>query len=266
MVDVENKTPVVHSKGLGESLKTKISAQPKRLSLNHFWGTRNNGTFVWLDRITVNTLAPLLAYAGYVLRLTPNHLSIASGLCAAVAFIASLVLPSDQPNSSIILLYLFVQLSYAFDCADGLFARVAKAETNFGEFLDKSIDAATGMLCFGAVFGYMFRHYSAIEEDGLANLILIFGFLFIVARSSRHFALDKFGHMFHLASEPNGARRGLIGHTLLSLMDAQASAMGILLFLLTPLGALGFYACQTLILSTVYLRYFRRAYLHDKTV
>jgi len=265
MVNVDNEAPAAHAKSLGEGQKAKTSAQPKQLALRQFWKARNNETFVWLDRFTVNAFAPLLAYAGYVLRVTPNHLSLASGFCAVVAFIAGLFLPSDQPNSSIILLYLLVQLSYAFDCADGLFARVSNAETNFGEFLDKSIDAATGMLCFGAVFGYMFRYYSAIEQDGLANLVLIFGFLFIVARSSRHFALNKFGHMFHHVDEQYGKSRLLTGHLLLSFMDAQASAMGILLFLLTPVGALGFYACQTLILSAVYLRYFRRAYLHDKT-
>jgi hypothetical protein len=94
----------------------------------------------------------------------------------------------------------------------------------------------------------------------MANLVLVVGFLFIVARSSRHFALNKFSHMFHPADEPNSAGRRLIPQILLSFMDAQASAMGILLFLLTPAGALAFYGCQTLVLSAVYLRYFRRAY------
>ncbi len=236
----------------------------KNLTFFDFWEKRNDGVEVWIDKATVNNFAVVLAYSGYLLRVTPNHLSFASALCAVMAFVAGLFLPVGQPNSSIILVYLLAQLSYAFDCADGLFARVSDAETNFGEFLDKSIDAATGMLCFGAVFGYLFRHYSALGQSGLASLVLVLGFLFIVARSSRFFALHKFNHMFHNVDEPINTSRLFSRHMLLSLMDAQASAMGILLFLLTPWGGLGFYVCQTLILSAVYLRYFRRAYLHDK--
>ena len=230
-----------------------------------FWEKRNDGVEVWLDKVTVNNFAVVLAYSGYLLRVTPNHLSLASALCAVMAFAAGLVLPVGQLNSSIILIYLLAQLSYAFDCADGLFARVSDAETDFGEFLDKSIDAATGMLCFGAVFGYLFRHYSALGESGLSSLVLVLGFLFIVARSSRFFAVNKFHHMFRNVEEPSNTSRLFGRHILLSLMDAQASTMGMLSFLLTLWGGLGFYVCQTLILSAVYLRYFRRAYLHDKT-
>lgn len=261
----EQQGAASRTKDADEAPKAKPSGGPSRLALRQFWERRNSETYVWLDRLTVNNFAPILAYAGHVLRVTPNHLSAASAICAVAALIAGFLLPADQPSFSIILLYLLVQLSYAFDCADGLLARVSGGETDFGEFLDKSIDAATGMLCFGAVFGYMFGSYETLGQDGMANLVLVVGFLFIVARSSRHFALNKFSHMFHQADEPNGAGRRLIPHILLSFMDAQASAMGILLFLLTPAGALAFYACQTLVLSAVYLRYFRRAYVLDTT-
>ena len=237
----------------------------KRFTLYNYWEKRNDAEDVWLDKATVNTLAVVLAYAGYLLRVTPNHLSLATAFCAVMAFVASVLLPVNQPHSSIIVLYLMAQLSYAFDCADGLFARVTDQETDFGEFLDKSIDAAAGMLCFGALFGYLFRYYSAVGQSGVASLVLVVGFLFIVARSSRYFALHKYQHMFRKIDEKFDTDLLKYRHILLSLMDFQASTMGMLLFLLTPWIGLGFYGCQTLILSAVYLRYFRRANLHDKT-
>jgi hypothetical protein len=127
------------TKDADEAPKAKPSGGPSPLALHQFWERRNSETYVWLDRLTVNNFAPLLAYAGHVLRVTPNHLSAASAICAVAALIAGFLLPADQPNFSIILLYLMVQLSYAFDCADGLLARVSGAESDFGEFLDKAL-------------------------------------------------------------------------------------------------------------------------------
>ena len=117
----------------------------KELGFGHFWRYRNSGDPVWLDRYTVNNVAIILAYLSYQIGATPNRLSLASGLSGILVFAVSLRLPTESPALSILTIYLLAQVSYAFDCADGQLARAIGKETEFGEFLDKSIDTASGM-------------------------------------------------------------------------------------------------------------------------
>ena len=85
----------------------------------------------------------------------PNQVSFASGVTAFVAFLLGISLPPDQVLVPILLIYGTSQLSYVFDCADGLLARVTGAMSEFGDFFDKSIDIAAFTLLFGGFFAYL---------------------------------------------------------------------------------------------------------------
>ncbi len=236
----------------------------KELGFGHFWRYRNSGDPVWLDRYTVNNAAVILAYLSYQIGATPNRLSLASGLSGILVFAVSLWLPTESPALSILTIYLLAQVSYAFDCADGQLARAIGKETEFGEFLDKSIDTASNTLCFGALFAYLYRLYSTIEQTMLVNFILFVGFLFILVRTSRFFALHKYRHMFNAKDRPSCLKRRLGAKLTISFMDHQASLFAILAFLYSSYLGLSLFICQTIVLGVVYLRYFIRAYSVDR--
>ncbi len=89
-----------------------------------------------------------LAYLAYVLRLTPNFVSILSFLVGiAAAVMAGLI--EDVWYGGLVLL-VGTQLAYILDCADGVLARGTGSTTAFGAILDKTLDGIA-MLCIPGI-------------------------------------------------------------------------------------------------------------------
>lgn len=224
-----------------------------------FWKKRNFATSVVLDRVTVNNASILVAFASYKVGVTPNQLSIASGLSALFAFSVALFLPTDQMILSVVIIFLLSQLSYIFDCADGQLARATDTVSDFGEFLDKGIDVVSSFLSFGAFFVYAYRHFEYVGLTTWADTCLLVGFTFLTARISRFAVLEMFKRSppeTHLVSRSD---QSPIRVLLISLMDHQCSLFNMLLFLLWPAACLSIFVVQAMILGAVYVRYFLRA-------
>ena len=95
-------------------------------------------------------------------------------------------------------------------------------------------------------------------------MALLLGFLFILIRTSRFFTLQTFKHTFAEAAQPSKSEQGLLQRLLISFMDTQSSLFGMLLFLLSPALAFGFFLTQALVLALAYVRYFLRAIPTDE--
>ena len=236
----------------------------RKLEFLDFWKQRNVGDSVWIDKYTANNLSIIIAYRSYLLNIGPNHLSCLSGSFSIFAFIFALLLPADNINFSVFIIYAMAQFSYLLDCADGQLARTSGQESDFGAFLDHGIDIVSAFFQFGALFCYLFRYFSAIGDVSLAELSLLIGFLFLSARSSRFFSMQYFIHMFSYMERKNRGQQSVVEHVLSSFMDHQMSLIGMFVFLISPLLGFAFFASQTVIITAIYLRYFYRAYGIDR--
>jgi len=233
-----------------------------RLSFSTLWNRRNLEESVFLDRITANNASVLIAFVAYKLGVTPNQLSVASGISSLFAFCAAVSLPPDQIIPSVVTIFLLSQVSYLFDCADGQLARATGRETDFGDFLDKGIDIATSFLSFGAFFAYAYKHLKHLDYVELSEYFLLIGFLFVCARTSRFFVWQKFMMLLPQVYHSSKIKDNAIISLLKSFMDHQFSLFNMLVFLLSPLACLCIFAGQAVILSTVYINYFRRAWIN----
>ncbi len=241
-------------------LTLRYAAAKHRRKLLHFWRQRNAGEPVLLDQYSVNNVSFAVAWLGHVLNITPNQLSVLSGLFSLVAFAAALWLPAAELAPSLFWIFALAQLAYLLDCADGQLARATGQESAFGAFLDKGIDIAGSILVFGGFFAFLYRHFAAAGETDSAELSLAIGFLFLLARSSRFLAWQKFDHVYRDRESRIRKAPGLVHHVVVSLMEHQMSLLGIILFLAAPVAGFLLFAGQAVILAGAYVRYFVRAW------
>ena len=163
---------------------------------------------------------------------------------------------------SILVIWGLAQASYLLDCADGLLARATGTETRFGEILDHTLDIVSYAFGLAAFFVYVYRGALAKDEDGLAHAALTVGFIFVVARSARYFAWQKWGS----AHRPPAQYPWHIEMVLKALMEFQVSMLGVLAFLLSPVAGLLIFAIQTMLHTAAYIRYIvRREPTNPKT-
>lgn len=229
------------------------------LNFGRFWACRHDCVTLFIDRKISYNLAAPVAYGSARARLTPNQVSLASGVTAFVAFLLGISLPPDQVLVPILLIYGTSQLSYVFDCADGHLARVTGTMSKFGDFFDKSIDIAAFTLLFGGYFAYLCRYFMAAGDPEGAARWLFLGFFFLLARTSR-FAVWQRLEAEHGAEDAERATGdGWIVVVLKNFMEMQVSLFGMLLFPFAPALAYGLFAMQTVVLAAVYARYFIRA-------
>jgi len=231
-----------------------------RFSFSTFWNQRNLGDSLFLDRITANNASVLNAFVAYKLGVTPNQLSVATGISSLFAFCAAVTLPPDQTVPSVVTIYLLSQLSYLFDCADGQLARATERTSDFGDFLDKGIDIASSSLSFGAFFAYAYKNFSHHGHVDLADYFLLIGFLFLLVRTSRFFVWQNFLKSLPQAYHSTKTENNALKLVILNLMDHQFSLFNMLVFLLSPLACLCIFAGQAVILGAAYINYFRRAW------
>ncbi len=237
-----------------------------RLSFSTLWNQRSLGESVFLDRITADNASILIAFVAYKLGVTPNQLSVASGISSLFAFCAAVSLPLDQVILSVVTIYLLSQVSYLFDCADGQLARATGRASNFGDFLDRGIDIASSILSFGAFFAYAYRHFTHHDYVKSADYFLLIGFLFLCARTSRFFVWQNFMKLMPQAYySAKKIKNNAIKSLLKILEHHQFSLFNMLVFLLCPLACLCIFAGQAVILGTVYINYFRRAWTNRRS-
>lgn len=98
-------------------------------------------------------LALPVTYLAWRLGLTPNHLTLASGLLTSFALLIILLDVPHGPLSSSAA-YLLLSAAYVLDSSDGQLARVADLASRFGAVFDHFVDGAKIVatnLCFGWV-------------------------------------------------------------------------------------------------------------------
>lgn len=113
-----------------------------------------------------------LAAAADVLRRTPNQVSVLSGLFSLAALV---LLVSRRPTPAVgVVAALVLAVSFALDSADGQLARLRRAASPAGEWLDHMIDCATKLALHSVVLIAWYRY----EGPG-AKLLLPLAYLFI---------------------------------------------------------------------------------------
>lgn len=218
---------------------------------------RGSGYGVVLHRIMTSHIVAVLAFVCARLGLRPNHVSVVSCVSALAAFLIAFLLPVEQPVLSILAIWGLLQLAHLFDCADGLLARATRSETEFGEFLDHTLDVITYTFGPAAVFVYAYRAALAQGAQALAHATLTVGFVFVVFRFARYFAWQKFGYVY--GQSASDRQHGFVQVLLLCLSEYQVSMIGVLAFLVSPIAALTIFGAQASLLLGAYFRYFARA-------
>ena len=140
-----------------------LSAVP---SYATFWEARGKGCF-WMTKTFGYRLGALLAIPCHRLGLAPNAVTVLSFLTALTGVV---LVTGEWIESRIIqaiVLWVFLTISYGFDCADGTLARVTGKTSSFGFLWDKLVDMASlivisGMLGYAALdkpFGLLPVHW-----------------------------------------------------------------------------------------------------------
>ena len=131
-----------------------------------FWEARGKGCF-WMTKTFGYRLGALLAIPCHRLGLAPNAVTVLSFLTALTGVVLVTGEWIESRVIQAILLWIFLTISYAFDCADGTLARVTGKSSSFGFLWDKLVDMATlivisGMLGYAALdkpFGLLPVHW-----------------------------------------------------------------------------------------------------------
>ncbi len=228
----------------------------KRFS--HFWTSRNKPDQLIIDQIIPNNISIFIAYLSHRIGLTAHHLSVGSGIFAIGAFLSAISLPADQISFAVMTIFVFSALSFLLDCADGQLANATNTASKFGEFLDKGVDFASFLLCFGGFFGYLYRHFTASGDTQLADTALLIGFFFLLGYSARFFAWQSFAKSYtDLRSQ---AKDCLAFAILKNLGDHVIALFGMVLFLVSPVLMFLLFGIQAALNTGAYVRYFIRAY------
>lgn len=235
------------------------------VTLMNFWNNRNVGDSNLPDHYSTNNVSVVIAWLAYKLRITPNQLSVMSGVIASAAFGLALFLPAADLTSSLLWLFGFAQMAYIFDCADGQLARTTNQESEFGAFLDTGIDVAGSFLAFGSVFVLTYRHFAALSDFDNANRILFVGFVFLLARTARFLVWQKFVDTYIIRESAIRKPPGPAHHLLVGLINHQTSLAVILVFLFSPNLALLLFGAQATLLMAAYVRYFYRAHRVERS-
>lgn len=146
-------------------------------------------------------LGRLAAACAYVVRLTPNQVTLASG---ALSLAAIVLLDLAAPSWPVSLLVGFgLVAGYVLDSADGQLARLSGSGSISGEWLDHVVDAArTPAIHIGVLIG-LFRFRPDIP---VAYLLLPLGFLLVSV--VRFFALNLAEQMLRYATN-SGTQRAI---------------------------------------------------------
>ncbi len=225
------------------------------------WAKRGSGFTTAFSRATTSHSAALVAIVSAWRGMTPNHLTVLSCLAGVAAFIIAFFLPTGQPVISVIVLFVVAELAFVLDCADGNLARGTNSATRFGGYFDHTLDVVSQTCALAAIFVFAYRTGLASNNASLAHAALIIGFVFLLVREARHFAVHLFQEMFSPERAPAGSSHTMAtAVTLLkSLHTYQASMLAVLVYLASPIASLVIFGIQAGLLVISILRHIGRA-------
>ncbi len=228
---------------------------------NAIWAKRGAGFTTAFSRVTTSHSAALVAFVSSWLGMRPNHLTLLSCLAGVAAFIIAFFLPTGQPVISVIVLFVVAELVFVLDCADGILARGTNSTTRFGGYFDHTLDVISQTCALAAIFVFAYRAGLASNNAEFAHAALIIGFLFLLAREARHFAVHLFQEMFSQERAPLGS--SLIMATAVTLLKSlhtyQVSMLAVLVYLASPIASLVIFGIQAGLLVISMLRHIGRA-------
>ena len=233
-----------------------MSPKPR---FEEFWSARDDGYETAVNRWATSHAAASVAYVSARLGLTPNQVTLMSFICGIVSFLIAFSLPVSQPAISIAVIVIFAELTFILDCADGLLARVTDTATPYGNLIDHTLDVASQSCALSGVFVYAYRAGLSLQNPELANATLVVGFLFLVARITRHTAIHLSDSLFGeqtTALRPTG---NVLNSLLTNLLEYQVSMIAVVAYLLSPMASLVMFGAQTLMCAAAVTRRIVRA-------
>ncbi len=233
-----------------------MSAKPR---FEEFWSARDGGYEIAVNRWATSHAAALAAYISARLGLTPNQVTLLSLVCGLVGFLLAFGLPVSRPEISIAVIVIFAELTFILDCADGLLARVTDTATPYGSFIDHTLDIASQTCALSAVFVFAYRAGLSLQNPELANAALVVGFLFLVARITRHTAIHLSASWFGQQTTALRPKGNVLNRLLTNLLEYQVSMIAVVAYLLSPVLSLAIFGAQTLICAAAVTRRIVRA-------
>lgn len=133
-----------------------------------FYSLMHAGGGQWMTQV-YHYAGAVMAFMASRVGLTPNQLTLTSGLLVLVAMVALLVLGFGSLVGALSVFFLMV-VSYALDCADGQLARATGQCSKYGAWLDHVVDAGKIFVVHGSV-GWLLISEIAAHWCFLAMLI-----------------------------------------------------------------------------------------------
>lgn len=144
-------------------------------------------------------LGQVVAAAAHEVRITPNQLTLASGVIALAGMALLVLREPSTPNS--VAVGLLLALAYVFDSADGQLARLARRASAVGEWLDHLIDAAKHVLLPLAVLGAAVR----FEDPSALQIAMPLVFQFVAVLMFSSMLLSDLLHRSASVSRPHAS-------------------------------------------------------------
>jgi phosphatidylglycerophosphate synthase len=127
-----------------------------------------------VTRVLSQRIGAIAAYRASEAGLSPNQVTLASSALVLLASLLYVVLPAGVAPTVVILIAL--QLAYGLDCADGQLARARRMGSEFGGWLDLTMDAIFGtVLAFAILVWVVGRAPELIVPAAAALCILTAG-------------------------------------------------------------------------------------------
>jgi|LSQX01.2.fsa_nt_gb phosphatidylglycerophosphate synthase len=141
-------------------------------------GSRGTPAYTrYINRWFGKVLASLLG----CFNVSPNAVSLISGLLTILGFIGFLLFKETTFITSILLVFLLL-FAYALDSADGQLARLLKKQSKKGEWLDHTLDAIK--IPFGHGVAILF----IVQKTNPADVLIIIYFFLLSLSSARFFS------------------------------------------------------------------------------
>lgn len=147
------------------------------IQIKQCWEARGRGSF-WVTQFFGYSIGSVLAPLAHRLRVTPNTVTVLSFLTAVLAVVPVAAGMFGSRALEGVYLTLVLLLSYGWDCADGVLARVTDRCSPFGVLWDKIIDLLS-LFTIGVTLGFAARNTPPQIESVAGSWELMFPVLLI---------------------------------------------------------------------------------------
>jgi phosphatidylglycerophosphate synthase len=147
------------------------SGPPRPPSLADCWNARSKNCF-WVAEQFGYRVGSLISWAALRLGLSPNLLTLAALACG-LAGVAVACWPGTPPLIGGLALLVGLLGSCAFDCSDGVVARLSGRTSSFGHVLDKTCDLTLSLVLAGALGVVALNQPAALVPDTWKPAILV---------------------------------------------------------------------------------------------